>query len=129
MPARDDEGRFTSSRSRYDDDDRRSSRSRYSEEDDDRRGGRGHGGWFGDSEGHSAASRRGWGERGGWRRGRTGGDEDGPRFMCARGEAGRVTSVRSRYDDDDDDRRSGRGHGGWYGDPEGHSQAAWRGRR
>src|SRR5215467_2277868 len=34
---------------------------------------------------------------------------------------------RSRYDEDDDDRRGGRGHGGWYGDPAGHSQAAYRG--
>ena len=69
MPARDDEGRFTSSRSRYDDDDdRRSSRSRsrYDEDDDDRGRG-GHGGWFGDPRGHSEASRRGWEERGGSR--------------------------------------------------------------
>jgi hypothetical protein len=41
-------------------------RSRYEDEDDDRRssrGGRGHGGWFGDSRGHSEASRRGWEDR------------------------------------------------------------------
>ena len=99
-------------------DDRGSSRSsRYgSDDDDDRRysrsGGRGqgHGGWFGDSEGHSQAAQRGWEERG--------------------------SSRSSRYQDDDDDRRgssrgSGRGgsheHGGWYGDPRGHSQAARRG--
>jgi hypothetical protein len=40
-----------------------------------------------------------------------------------------ATSSRSRYDDDADDRRGSREHGGWYGDPEGHSQAARRGRR
>jgi hypothetical protein len=39
------------------------------------------------------------------------------------------TSSRSRYDDDDDERRGGRGHGGWYGVPEGHSEASRRGRR
>ena len=130
MPARDDEGRFTSSRSRYDDDDRRSSRSRYSEEDDDRRGGRGHGGWHGDSEGHSEASRRGWDERGGSHGRYRDDDDDRRHYMPARDDEGRFTSSRSsRYDDDDDDRRGGRGHGGWYGDPEGHSQAARRGRR
>jgi hemerythrin superfamily protein len=96
----------------------RSSRSRYDDDDDDRRfsrsgggGGRGHGGWFGDPEGHSQASREGWEDRGSSR------------------------SSRGRYEDDDDDRRSsrggGRGHGGWFGDPQGHSEAAregWRGR-
>jgi len=82
------------------------------EDDDDRRGGRGdggrgdggHGGWFGDSRGHSEASREGWDNR--------------------RGER----SSRSRYEDDDDDRRGGgRGHGGWFGDSEGHSEASRRG--
>jgi hemerythrin superfamily protein len=130
MPARDDEGRFTSSRSRYDDDDdRRSSRarSRYDEDDDDRRGGRGHGGWYGDPEGHSEASHRGWEERGGSRSRYR--DDDRRGSMPARDDEGRFTSSRSRYDDDDDDRRGSRGHGGWYGDPEGHSEAARRGRR
>ena len=42
---RDEEGRFTNSRSRSRDD------------DDDRRSGRGHGGWFGDPEGHAEAAR------------------------------------------------------------------------
>jgi hypothetical protein len=55
---------------------RRGGSSRSSRDDDDR----GHGGWFGDSEGHSEAARRGWDERGGSRSGR-----------------------------DDDDRRSSRG--------------------
>ena len=116
---RDERGRFMSedddyrrsSRSRYDDDnDRggRSSRSRY--DDGDER--RGRGGWFGDSQGHSEAARQG--------RGRSRYDDDDDDYRGAR-------STRSRYDDDDDDRR-GRGHGGWFGDPEGHSQAARRGR-
>lgn len=122
---RDDQGRFVSDddrdyrgRSSYrgrdrDDDDRRySSRDR----DDDR--GRGHGGWYGDPEGHSEASRRGWDDR----RGGSYDRDDDRRY-----------SARSRDDDDwrygsrdrDDDR--GRGHGGWYGDPEGHSEASRRG--
>ncbi len=107
---RDEEGRFMSenggrSRSRYqEDDDYRSSRGG---------GGRGHGGWFGDPEGHSEASERGWEHRGGSSR-------------------GGYSSRGSRYEDDDDNRSSrsgggGRGHGGWYGDPRGHSQAARRG--
>jgi hemerythrin HHE cation binding domain-containing protein len=117
MPARDDEGRFMSSRSRYDD-------------DDYRRGGRGHGGgWYGDPEGHSEAAQRGWDERGG-SRSRYRDDDEDRRYARSRDDEGRFVSSRSRYDDDDDDdRRSGRGHGGWYGDPEGHSQAARRGRR
>ena len=117
MPARDDEGRFMSSRSRYDDD------------DDYRRGGRGHGGWYGDPEGHSEASHRGWEERGG-SRSRYRDDDDDRRYSRSRDDEGRFVSSRSRYDDDDDDyRRGSRRHGGWYGDPEGHSEAARRGRR
>ena len=141
MPARDDEGQFTSSRSRYDDDDdrRRSMPARHDEgrftssrsrdDEDDRRGGRGHGGWYGDPEGHSEASRRGWEERGGSHTRYRDDDDDRRRSMPARDDEGRFTSSRSRYDDDDDDRRGSRGHGGWYGDPEGHSEAARRGRR
>jgi len=117
---RDDRGRFTSdddrggrsrsSRSSFDDD-RRSYRSR--DDDDDRRGGRGHGGWFGDPEGHSRASREGWDDRGFSASRRY--DEDDRR------------SSRSR-DDDDDDRRGGNGRGrGWFGDPEGHSRASREG--
>lgn len=91
---RDERGRFTD-----DDDDRRSYRSRGRDDDDDR--GRSHGGWFGDSEGHSQAARS------------------------------RGPYSRSRYDDDDHDRGSrggsGRGQGGWFGDPEGHSEASERG--
>jgi hypothetical protein len=117
MPARDDEGRFVGSRSRYDDDD-----------DDYRRRGRGHGGWYGDPEGHSEASLRGWEDRGG-SRSRYRDDDDDRRYMRPRDDDGRFVSSRSRYDDEDDDGRRGRGHGGWYGDPEGHSEAARRGRR
>ncbi len=85
-------------------------------------------GWYGDSEGHSEASRRGWEERGGGSmRSRSRYDEDddrrGSRSMSSRGGG------RSRYEDEDDDRRGrGRGgHGGWFGDSEGHSEAARRG--
>ncbi len=179
MPPRDEEGRFTNSRShRDDDDDRRSSRSRYADDDrrsmparddegrftssrsrrdddDDRRGGRSYGGWYGDPEGHSEASRRGWEERGGSRY--RDDDDDGRSYSRSRmsdddrrgprdhggwygdpgghSEASRRgweerSGSRGRYrDDDDDDRRGSRGHGGWYGDPEGHSEAARRGRR
>ncbi|HEX4159730.1 MAG TPA: hemerythrin domain-containing protein [Rhizomicrobium sp.] len=110
---RDDDGRFMSENggrsrggypsrsSRYDDDGdyRTSSSSR----------GSGHGGWYGDPQGHSEASERGWEHR------------DGPR--------GGYSSRSSRYDDDDNrsSRGGSRGHGGWYGDPEGHSEASERG--
>jgi hypothetical protein len=119
---RDERGRFMS-----DDDDYRGGRgmqsggrssSRYSDDDDYRgssrgRGGEGHGGWFGDPEGHSEASQRGWEGRGSSRGGR---------------------QSSSRYEDDDDDRRSSRGRGGqsqggWFGDSRGHSEAARRGWR
>ena len=107
---RDEQGRFMSEGggrgySRRDDDDER-----YSSRGGGR--GRGRGGWFGDPEGHSRASEEGWEHRG-------------------RGGGG---YGRSR-DDEDDDRYSsrgssrGRGHGGWFGDPEGHSQASERGWR
>jgi hemerythrin superfamily protein len=121
---RDDRGRFMS-----DDDDRGSrgssrsggysSRSREYDDDDDRggrsSGGRGQGGWFGDSEGHSQASREGWEGRGGSSR------------SLSRGGS----SSRGREYDDDDDRggrsSGGRGQGGWFGDSEGHSQASREG--
>lgn len=63
----------SSGRHESDDDYGRRSRSRSSDYDYDDRG-RGHGGWFGDSEGHSEASQRGWegrrddDDRGGGRR-------------------------------------------------------------
>lgn len=100
---RDDQGRFVSD----DDNGGRSyqSRARYDEDD---RGGRGHGGWFGDPEGHSRASREGWDERGGSR------------------------SSRGYDDDNRGGYRSGNnrgGQGGWFGDSQGHSQASREGWR
>jgi hypothetical protein len=73
---------------------------------------------------HVAAGKSG-GSRGHYR------DDDEDRsYARSRDDEGRFVSSRSRYDDDDDDdRRSGRRRGGWYGDPEGHSEAARRGRR
>ncbi len=186
---RDEAGRFMSEggrrpRSRYEDEyegGRRSmSRGRDYDEDErySRRGeGRGRGGWFGDPEGHSEASRRGWersdhGESGwfgdpeghseasrrGWRSGQHGesgwyGDPEGHSEAARRGwehgHEGNYRSRSSRYDDEDDRRgayesrrssryedenddrgyrgRSRSGHGGWSGDPEGHSEAARRG--
>lgn len=106
------------------DDDDRSYRSRSSGRDDDDRGGRGRGGWFGDPEGHSEASRRGWDDRGSSRSSRDDDDDDRRRFSRGRDDDDdRGRSSRGR--DDDDDR--GRGRGGWFGDPEGHSEAARRG--
>jgi hypothetical protein len=172
-PDRDERGRFMS------DDDRDYGRSRYRDHDDSRYGnggrGRGHGGWYGDSEGHSEAarSRSSEGRYGGryadddrygdserYSRGDYGryGDDDrsgrerdergrfisddddhryGRRYADDRSdrerdERGRFMSDdddryarRSHYDDDDRrDNGRGRGHGGWFGDSEGHSRAA-----
>src|SRR5579863_1571051 len=147
----------SSSRSRRrddDDDERYGPRSMARDRDDEgrftRRGGssegRGHGGWFGDSEGHSEASRRGWDDP---RHGDSGwyGDPEGHSEASRRGwddpRHGNYRSRSPRYDDDDrryESRRSrsdddydrgnggrGRGHGGWSGDPEGHSEASRRG--
>lgn len=119
---RDDYGRFTS------DDDRDGGRSRRRDEDD--RGGRdrGYGGWFGDSEGHSRAARRGWedDDRNG-RGGRGGGsdrdrDENG-HYMRDDDRGGSRSRGR---DDDDRGGRESRDHGqsGWFGDSEGHARAA-----
>jgi hypothetical protein len=109
---RDQRGRFTG------DDDDRSYRSRGREDDDYRgrsSGGRSQSGWFGDPQGHSEASRRGWDERGG-SSGRS----------SYRGEDDR--GYRSSSRDDDRGRSSGdRGQGGWFGDPEGHAEASRRG--
>ena len=119
-------GRSSRSSGRYDEDDDyrgRSSSSRSSsryENDDDYRGRSSGGsgrGWYGDSEGHSEASRRGWEDR-------EGGSSRGRGASSGRGS--------SRYEDDDDYRGrsssgSGRGHGGWFGDSEGHSEASRRG--
>jgi len=189
---RDEDGRFMSDdrggrsgRSRDDDD--RDYRSRgastrgHDDRDDDRggrngggNGGRSHGGWFGDSEGHSQASRRGWEnsdhEGSGWygdprghsqasRRGWENSDHEGSgwygdprghsqashrgwddRSGSSRGgryedddRGGRSSSRRMSYDDDDRGSHSrgghddDRGHGGWFGDSRGHSEASRRG--
>jgi len=170
---RDDQGRFMSEdddrggRNYRDDDYRSSSRGGYESrsrgrdyEDDDRSRGsqsRGHGGWFGDPEGHSRASEEGWENRG-----RSGGgyssrsrDDDDDRYSSRgssqgrghggwfgdseghsraaeegwenRGRGGGGYSSRSRDDDDDRGGRGGRGQGGWFGDPRGHSEASRRG--
>jgi hypothetical protein len=155
---RDERGRFTSDddrgrgRSRYDDDDDRliyRSRSR-DDDDDDRRGsrraqeersyasrargrdeddddrdrmGRRRGGWFGDPEGHAEAAREGWEERRGY----------SSRSRSMREDDDDDRRYRSRSRDEDDDRdRLGRRRGGWFGDPEGHAEAAregWEDRR
>jgi ferritin-like metal-binding protein YciE len=93
----------------YDDEDNYSAQDRDEDYEDNRSSsrsgsGRGHGGWFGDSEGHSQAARQ-------------------------RGQGGnyRSSSRDDRYYDDNRSSRSdgrGRGHGGWFGDSEGHAEAA-----
>jgi hemerythrin superfamily protein len=109
---RDDRGRFMSDDDGYG----RSSRSQSSRRqyrDDDGGDGRG---WFGDREGHAEAARRGWESRS---------DREGD--YGSRNQGGRG----SRGRDDQDGRRSaGRSRssqGGWFGDSEGHSEAARRG--
>ncbi|HEY1781051.1 MAG TPA: hypothetical protein VGG79_11585 [Roseiarcus sp.] len=113
----DESGRFMSERNRrYDEDTRSRGRGRDDDRDSDRRSAsrsrddddRSRG-WFGDSEGHSEASRRGW-ERSdhgdsGWY-----GDREGHSDASRRGWE-----------------RSDHGDSGWYGDREGHSEAARRG--
>ena len=137
MPQRDEGGRFMSEddrrgRGRYDDDERRS-RSR-NDDDDRRSSGSRHGGWFGDSEGHSEASRRGWersdhGESGWY------GDREGHSEASRRGwenpDHGRSGWFGDREGHSEASRRgwesSDHGQSGWYGDREGHSEAARRG--
>lgn len=94
-------------RGRADDDERGGYRSR-SYDDDDRRGRR-TGGWFGDSEGHSEASRRGWDD-----------PDHGPSGWYGDSEGHREASRRG-WDNPD------HGPSGWFGDPEGHSEASRRG--
>ncbi|HEX3764213.1 MAG TPA: hypothetical protein VHW23_36215 [Kofleriaceae bacterium] len=98
---------------RDEDEDRYRMRGRDEDEERDRLGRR-KGGWFGDPEGHSQAVRFGRVERdeGGYRARR---DEDEDRGYMARGEV-----------EDEDRDRLGRRRGGWFGDPEGHSEAARR---
>ncbi|HYE79265.1 MAG TPA: hemerythrin domain-containing protein, partial [bacterium] len=90
-------------------------------DDDDR--GHGRGGWFGDPEGHSEAARRGWETREEEERG--GRSYGGSRGGYSEGRGGGGYSSRGYGRDDDDGR--GQGRGGWFGDPEGHSEAARRG--
>lgn len=103
---RDDQGRFMSDDERYGGGRSRSGDDyRYSRESS---GGRGRGGWFGDSAGHSRAAQEGWEGR-----------ED---------RGGYSYSSRGRDDEDRYDRgASGRSGSGWYGDPEGHSRASQEG--
>jgi len=130
----------------------RDERGRFTDDDDDNRGrggSRGHGGWFGDPEGHSRAARsrssgRYAGDHDDYRgrggddySGRSGnegrgwyGDPQGHSEASRRGweERGGYPS-RSSGRDYDDERGSSRGHSGWFGDPEGHSEASHRGWR
>jgi len=145
-PERDERGRFMSDDDR---DDRRrygaernEGRRRYADDDDDRRyrarsdrdRDRGQGGWFGDPEGHSEASRRGWDNPdhgpSGWY-----GDSRGHSEASRRGwdnpdhgpsgwygdSRGHSEASRRGWDNPD------HGPSGWYGDPEGHSEASRRG--
>ncbi|MBV8473550.1 MAG: hypothetical protein JO234_09060 [Hyphomicrobiales bacterium] len=99
----------------------------------------GESGWFGDPEGHSQASRRGWEERED-EYGRGNGNESRSRGRFAeddRHRGGRFAEDEryrggGRFGEDERGRGyesygRGRGHGGWYGDPERHSEASRRG--
>jgi hypothetical protein len=112
--SRDDEDRSFAARGRDYGEDRSFAPRGRDDEDDRDNGGRRRGGWFGDPQRHAEASREGWAEHRGEYRGRRSRDEDDRRY-AARGR------------DYDDDNREGRGRGGWFGDPEGHSQASRRG--
>ena len=130
-----------------------SSRSRYDDDDDDRRSssrgrsssmsrsdsGRRTGGWFGDSEGHSEASRRGWenpdhGDSGWF------GDREGHSQASRRGWQNPDHGDSGWFGDREGHSQASRrgwdnpnhGDSGWFGDPEGHSEASrkgWRTRR
>ncbi|MBW8363995.1 MAG: hemerythrin domain-containing protein [Rhizobium sp.] len=112
-------------------------------------GRRGHGGWFGDSEGHARAaeeryqgrgssySSRGEDDYDSGSRGSSGGrghggwfgDHEGHARAAEEGWRHRESSGSSRrYDEDDQGRsRSGGDDRGWYGDAQGHAEAARRG--
>ena len=94
----------------------------------------GQGGWFGDREGHSAASRRGWDNPdhgpSGWfgdreehsRASQRGWDDPDHRPSGWFGDReGHSEASRRGWDNPD------HGRSGWYGDPEGHSEASRRG--
>lgn len=106
---RDERGRFTNDDERggrqggcYDDDDRRYARSR---DDDDGRG------WYGDSAGHSEASRRGWAERTGDRRSFASRYED-DRSYGSRGFNDRDRDEYGRFTSNDDNRGGYSSRGG-----------------
>ena len=113
---RDEEGRFMS--------EGRRSRSRYEDEDEGRYGG----------GRRSMGSDRDEDERGGYGGGRRsmGRDRDkdeGGGYGGGRRSMGldRDEDERGRYSSRSSGEGRGRGHGGWYGDPEGHSEASRRG--
>jgi len=118
---RDERGRFQS-----EDDDRSHGRGQYSSRERDEDNGRhssGAGrGWHGDSEGHSQAAERGWESHSA----RSDRNDD-------YGRGARGSESRGSREQEEDYRRSGgRNHGGWSGDPEGHSRASeagWSERR
>lgn len=118
MQERDEQGRFMEKRSERG---RQSQSGGYrggsSRSEREYRGSEGRGGgqgqgWHGDPRGHSEAARRGWDEReqSGSSRGGRGYDDDNRRSGSSRGGGMR-----------------GEGQGGWFGDPQGHSEAARRG--
>jgi hypothetical protein len=122
---RDEDGRFARRGGSYEG----SGRDSDGPSDSSRWGNQRHGerGWYGDPEGHSEASRRGW-------EGREGGNT--PRYEERSRRYDEAPSrSRPQYAGDRDYRRSddyergngGREHGGWSGDPEGHSEASRRG--
>ena len=153
---RDESGRFMSDDDRYGRSGGRSSGRDYGDDDRSSRGRDQGTGWYGDPQGHSEASQRGWENRGNWRGSSSRSDDDyddrssnGNRNQQGRGEGrgwygdsqghseaasrgrddrGGSRSSRGR-DDDDDGRRSSRssGQGGWFGDSRGHAEAARRG--
>ena len=123
------------------DDDRRSSRgggggSRSFSMSRSGGGGRRQGGWFGDSEGHSEASRRGWensdhGESGWF------GDREGHAQASRRGWQNPEHGESGWFGDREGHAQASRrgwenpnnGESGWFGDREGHSEASRRGWR
>ena len=132
-------GSSSRSRSDYDDNNRSyggySSRGRSSYDDDNRRSSSQGSGWYGDSEGHAEAARLGWEHRD---------DDDRGSRSRSFSSSSRGGRSSSSYDDNDDrnyrssgSRSSGgrssssgeNGQGGWFGDPEGHSEAARKGWR
>jgi hypothetical protein len=85
--------------------------SRYSDE------GEGSGrGWFGDPEGHAEAAEKGWEHR---EHSNGGSNRSGDRYES--GNRSRRSNDSNSYD------RRDHGQGGWFGDPEGHAEAAEKG--